>query len=478
MKLLRPKSLVQLIFAGFILVVLPLILALLYAVIAVDKLAAQNQQTVSHAVMATRGSHMLIEQISLMERNLRQYQILGDEALREVYEENRYRFLDTLGQLGMLDLPDELSQKLNDLAGREYDLYANLRVSSFQLDSLLVSSEFNALDGNAQDILVQSRQLIDSEVKRTQAAAVSSQQKLVWAAVGLVLLTVVLAVASLIVISKPLRQMDESIRRLGGGDFKTKVELSGPRDIEQLGGRLDWMRTRLLEAEEDKLRFLRHISHELKTPLTSIREGTELMREGISGELNSQQGEIVELLYDNSIQLQKLIEDLLNFNTVSAKGTVLNLQPVRLDEVVADAIQKYKASVMARNLKFVTKLGQVTILGDREKLRTVIDNLLSNAVKYSPDMGCIRVGVNAKSGYAVLDVLDEGPGIPHEQQRLIFKAFYQGSVQHTGHVKGSGIGLSIVKEYVHAHGGRVAVMNKVKRGAHMRVALPVKRKAA
>ncbi len=476
-KLIHPKSLVQLIFAGFILVVLPLTLALLYAVVAVDGLAQQNQQVVVHAVKATRGSHMLIEQITLMERNLRQHQVLGDAALRQVYEENRLRFIDTLGRLATLELPDPLSRKLEELAGDEGEFYSRLGVSSFKMDATLLSHEFKSLAEKAQRILDRSRQLIDDEVERSQSAALDLQQKLVWSAVGLALLSFLLAVGAMILISRPLRQMDKSIRRLGGGDFDTKVNLRGPRDIEQLGDRLDWMRVRLLEAEEDKLRFLRHISHELKTPLTSIREGAELMREGISGRLTGQQSEIVELLHNNSLQLQKLIEDLLNFNAVSAKGPILNLQPMRLDEVVQEVIEKYKVSVISRNLKFRTKLMAVTIYGDREKLRTVVDNLLSNAVKYSPEKGCVRVGINSKSGYAVLDVLDEGPGIPQDQQRLIFKAFYQGSTAHGGHVKGSGIGLSIVNEYVQAHGGRVAVMNKVKRGAHFRVALPMRRKA-
>ena len=477
MTLIHPKSLVQLIFAGFILVVLPLILALLYAVVAVDGLAQQNQQVVAHAVKATRGSHMLIEQITLMERNLRQYQVLDDATLRQVYEENRLRFIDTLGRLGMLELPEPLGRKLDELENDEEAFYRRLGISSFKVGASLLSHEFDSLAEKTQKILDRSRQLIEDEVEKAQSSALDLQQKLVWTAVGLVLLTVLLAVGAMILISRPLRQMDESIRRLGGGDFDTKVDLSGPRDIEQLGDRLDWMRTRLLEAEEDKLRFLRHISHELKTPLTSIREGAELMREGISGRLSSQQSEIVELLHNNSLQLQKLIEDLLNFNAVSAKGPILNLQPMRLDEVVKEVIDKYRVSVIARNLKFRTKLMEVTIFGDREKLRTVVDNLLSNAVKYSPEMGCVRVGVNSKSGYAVLDVLDEGPGIPQDQQRLIFKAFYQGATTHAGHVKGSGIGLSIVDEYVQAHGGRVAVMNKAKRGAHFRVALPVRRKA-
>lgn len=466
------------IFAGFILVVLPLILALLYAVIAVDKLAQQNQQMVTHAVKATRGSHMLIEQINLMERNMRQYQVLGDEGLLQLYEENRARFIGTLGNLGMLKLPESLSSDLNELAGNEYGLYTDLVISNFELQAVEVSTAFTVLAGQAQKILTNSRSLIDEEVKNTQESATSSQQKLVWAAVVLLLVTIVLAVVSLIMISRPLRQMDTSIRRLGSGDFSSEVELNGPRDIEQLGERLDWMRLRLKEAEEDKLRFLRHISHELKTPLTSIREGAELMREGISGELNTQQSEIVELLHDNSLQLQKLIEDLLNFNAISAKGPILNLQPIRLDEVVSEAINTYKVSMMARELTFRTKLGEVTILGDREKLRTVVDNLLSNAVKYSPDKGCIKVGLNSKSGYAVLDVLDEGPGIPQAQQQMVFTAFYQGKAADAAPVKGSGIGLSIVREYVQAHGGRVAVMNKVKKGAHLRIALPVRRKAA
>ncbi|MFC1747998.1 hypothetical protein ACFL2V_04255, partial [Pseudomonadota bacterium] len=161
MKLIRPKSLVQLIFAGFILVVLPLILALLYAVIAVDKLAQQNQLVVAHAVKATRGSHMLIEQINMMERNMRQYQVLGDQALLQVYDGNRTRFIDTLGQLGMLKLPESLSTDLGELAGNEYAFYSNLVLSNFEMSSGDVSNAFTRLAVQVQNILAKSRQLLN-----------------------------------------------------------------------------------------------------------------------------------------------------------------------------------------------------------------------------------------------------------------------------------------------------------------------------
>ncbi|ALP52553.1 hypothetical protein Tel_04990 [Candidatus Tenderia electrophaga] len=477
MKLLRPTSIIQLILIGFAVVALPLIVALLYAAASVDKLAAQSQRAISHAVKATEGGRMLAEQITLMERNLRQYQVLGDEALLRVYQANRARFDETLGPLSTLPLPEDLQQILARLRGEEYQFYQRVRDRRDALGDLDVADTFTRLAELAQQILVQSQRLIDVQVERTQRSAQQAQRTLFMLSSLLVPAVLVLLGFVVVLIRRPLHRLDEAIHRLGAGDFTVPLQLQGPRDLEQLGERLDWMRTRLMEVDEDKQRFLRHISHELKTPLTSIREGSELLAEEIPGPLSPQQHEIAELLRQNGQQLQKLIEDLLNYNAAT-HGPALNLAPLQLDELVNAVIADCKMAVMTRRLWFEVDLAEVSVVADAEKLRVVIDNLLSNAIKYSPLQGRIRVCLSRRQGQAWLDVEDQGPGIPPEQQERVFEAFYQGTASYTGHVAGSGLGLSIVREYLHAHGGAIEVVNDGKPGAHLRARLPLQQETA
>lgn len=476
-KLFRSKSILHLILVGFAVVALPLIVALLYAAASVDKLVAQSQQVISHAVKATEDGGILVAQMTAMERNLRQYQILNDEMLLQVYQGNRKKFVETLANMSELSLPVSLRNLLGQLTLDEASFYNSVLAQQNNLDKINVSDTFAVLARQAQQILSQSQRLIDEGVANTQTSAQQAQQNLFWQASMLVPAVLLLVAFFIALISRPLRRMDDAIRRLGTGDFSVALNLEGPRDLEQLGERLDWMRTRLMEVDEDKMRFLRHISHELKTPLTTIREGSELLAEEIPGELTTQQREIVELLRQNSLQLQRLIEDLLNYNSAT-RNPALNLQPLRLDELVMELIDEYKVSVMARRLWFEVELAEITIAADPEKMRVIIDNLLSNAVKFSPNQGRIKIKLSPESGNAILDVQDQGPGITIEQQDKIFDAFYQGSATYTGHVSGTGLGLSIVREYLHAHGGMIDVVNDGGVGTRMRVCLPLQQELA
>ena len=472
MKLFHPKSIFQLILISFALVVLPLIAALLYAASSVDKLAAQSQLVISHAVKASETGQKLLEQITVMERNLRQYQVLTDEVLLQVYEANRGKFVETLGSLAELSLPEPLRQLVNQLGLDEADFYAQVQALKNDVRSINVSEALAVLDRQAQQILLKSQHLIDDEVANTQAEARQTQHNLFLLIAALVPAMLLLVGFLITLINRPLRRLDDGIRRLGAGDFSVALKLDGPRDLEQLGERLDWMRGRLMEVEADKKRFLQHISHELKTPLTTLREGSELLAEEIPGALTSQQREVVELLQQNSLQLQKLIEDLLTYNTAT-HNAALNLQSLRFDELISEVVDKYKLSVMARRLWFEVELAEVSVMADMAKLRIIIDNLLSNAVKFSPNKGRIKISLSSEAGYAVLDVQDQGPGIAPEQQEKIFEAFYQGTNSYTSHVKGTGLGLSIVWEYLHAHGGMIEVVDEGLAGAHIRIHLPL-----
>ena len=475
MKPFRPNSIVQLILVGFTLAVLPLVVALLYAVVSVDRLAEQSERVVTHAVKATQGSRALIEQITQMERNVRQYQVLMDAGLLQAYEENRQQYVATLTWLDELPLPDSLSHLLEQLKVEEAQFYAHVHGEPpASVSQHFAQNLFMSLSIKAQKVLEQSQALIDAEVEKNRDSAQQTQHTLLMQASALIPLALLLLIFFIVVITRPLQRLDEAIRRLGAGDFTQPVALSGPRDLQQLGERLDWMRGRLLEVDEEKLRFLRHLSHELKTPLTTLREGSELLREEIPGTLTAQQREIVELLCLNGVQLQRLIEDLLKFNSISQRGSlILNLEGVQLHELVMALVEEYRVVVMARQICFDLALEPVSLMADCDKLRGVVDNLLSNAIKFSPSGGIIHVALTVQAKQLQLDVTDQGPGIAEAQRSRIFEPFYQGSAPYTGHVKGSGLGLSIANEYVQAHGGTIAALQDNDAGAHMRVTLPL-----
>lgn len=474
MNFFRPKSILRLILTGFLLVALPLIAALVVTTISVERLVTHGQQALLQSVFVTQGSQVLVETVKAMERNARQYQVLGDKVLFDVYQENHIRFVDAVKGLERQELPADQASLLTTLRDRERELHTLLLEHSHDAPEVVEAMPaFIELSALAQQSLLDSQGLITRGVEQMQDESENVKRTLAVQAVALVPAAFILMVFFALLISRPVRQIDRAIRRLGDGEFDTSAVITGPRDLQQLGERLDWLRTRLLELEQDKTRFLQHMSHELKTPLTAIREGTELMREQIVGDLNDQQREIAGILHDNSLQLQKQIEDLLNFSIASSHSTALVRKPIKLAPMIKEVLADHKIAMMSRNLVPEVRLQAVVLRGDREKLRIIVDNLVSNAIKYSPDGSCLSVSLEAHGDKAVLRVSDQGPGIPLDDQERVFDAFYQGAPADKGAVRGTGLGLSIVREYAQAHGGTVSVVKSTRRGACLQVELPL-----
>ena len=473
MKLFRPKSILRLILAGFALVVLPLIVALVITTISVDRLVTQGQTALLQSVLVTQGSQQLVEAIKAMERNARQFQVLGDKVLLDVYEENHSRFIDTARTLEALEIASVQRELLEELRVIEDEVHSVL--STYPHDATEVNDilpSFVDLGLMGQRILIDSQQLITSGVEQMQEESSTVKRTLFLQAAALVPAVLLLMIVVVFLISRPIRQIDRAIHRLGDGNFTDPVSISGPRDLEQLGERLDWLRDRLLELEHGKTRFLQHMSHELKTPLTAIREGADLLRENIVGELNSQQEEIAGILHENSLQLQKLIEDLLNFSILQSRTAALVRSRVELQPLIEEVLEGHKLAMMARNVQLKTSWRPVTLNGDRDKIRTIVDNLVSNAIKYSPDNSSLMVRLSADRAYAYIEVTDSGPGIPESERERVFEAFYQGKPADQGPVRGTGLGLSIAREYARAHGGDVSVVKSDQDGAGLRVVLP------
>lgn len=476
MKIYYPKSFLQLILLGFVLVSLPLFFAFLNAALYVDRLANQSQKAVYQAVQATQGSRILVEQLTQMERTVRQFIILGDQSLLGDYAKTHQNFRETAMELARLPLDEEQKKELDELVEREQKLFASLQKNPGDPGtSKSMALEYVLLSDLAQSLLAQSNLLIDREVNVLQQTASEAQQILLWQVLASVPIAVLLAVGFTILIARPIRQLDSAIRRLGSEQFSSAIEVKGPQDLENLGQRLDWLRTRLIELEQQKTRFLRHVSHELKTPLTAIREGSELLSDEVGGKLTEQQREIASILRSNSIQLQTLIEGLLSYHTSKFRNTALDLKPVNLKTIIDKVAADQKLALLARNLELKTRCCETTILGDEEKLRVTVDNLLSNAIKFSPAGGAIEIRLERDDKVLLLDVIDSGPGITEEDKSRVFDEFFRGEQAPGSHIKGTGLGLAITREHIVAHGGSIEILDDVTDGAHFRVTLPCRR---
>jgi two-component system, NtrC family, sensor histidine kinase GlrK len=470
-----PRSFLKFILLGFLLVSLPLLYALVELIVSLDRLGTQSQQAVLQAAQAGRASRQLYEQATTLERLVRQQLILDDPQLIDDYGRLRQDFRQTTQQLMQLPLDRAQIAQLERLAENETRLFSLLKTPQRPAGSAKALADgYATMAEDAQAMLNATNQLTEREIEHLQRTAAEGSKTWGYLALAAGLIAMLLAITFAVLIARPIRQLDQAIRQMGSADFTHAIEVNGPQDMRYLGQRLEWLRSRLHELEEQQNRFLRHVSHELKTPLTAVREGAELLRDRVGGELSPEQREIVRIVRENTLSLQKLIEDLLNYHqTRSIEPQTLG--PVALADVVRRVVREHKLAAFARLITVEAKLVPSIIVGDGEKVRAIVDNLLSNAIKYSPRSGTIVIELRSESDQAVLDVIDGGPGISAADRPHIFESFYQGKTAPEGRIKGSGLGLAIAREYTLAHGGRIELIDRADglRGAHFRLYLPL-----
>jgi two-component system sensor histidine kinase GlrK len=474
-----PRSFLKFILLGFLLVSLPLIYALAELILSLDRLASQAGTEVLQAAQAGRTSRLMFEHTSTLERIARQHLILEDSALLDDYGPVRQDFKQVAEQLASLPLESAQVAALKSLTEREGRLFA--RLSAPQRTPQIVTEiadGYAELADGARAMLAATNQVTQRAIERLQETAAQGREKWIYFGLATVGIALALAVVFAVLIARPIGQLDSAVRQMGTADFTHAVHVSGPQDLRYVGQRLEWLRTRLAELEQQQARFLRHVSHELKTPLTAVREGVELLRDNVGGRLSAEQHDIVRIVRENTLQLQKLIEDLLAYHQTRAMEPA-TVGPVALADVVARVVREQKLAALGRMISFATDFAPAVVVGDAERLRTVVDNLVSNAIKYSPRTGTIELKLASEDGDAVLDIVDEGPGIRPGDRDRIFESFYQGPAPAEGRVKGSGLGLAIAREYATAHGGRIELRDRAdgRRGAWFRLRLPLAHEA-
>jgi len=462
-----PRSFAKLLSIGFALVALPLLIGLVGNAVTIRRLAAQSQQTVYQAVQVTQASRSLQETVSSLERVARQYLVLKDPTLKETYHHLHGRFVETGQRLLALPLTEVQRQELNRLLAEEQAVFAAIDAGR-QGD---VAAGFDDLAELARSLLNHGSEGIEREVESLRTLAGDAETVVYGQLLALLPVAVFLVLGFIYLLARPIAELGRGIRGLGEGRFARKIAISGPEDLEQLGRQLDWLRLRLIQLEDQKSRFLRHVSHELKTPLTALREGSDLLTERVAGPLTAQQEEIVHILKENSLHLRRLIEDLLSYSAAEFQQSSLKLQTIDPADLAAHATEKHRLAISAKNLVLQVDVADFGLVADGERLRVLLDNLISNAIKFSPPGGTITLTWKMEDGYALLDVADEGPGVAPEDRERIFDPFYQGAVRGTSSVKGSGLGLSIAREHVLAHGGRIELVQGQK--SRFRVVLPL-----
>ena len=467
---LQRYSFRQLLLVAFLLIATLLSVASLREFYLLEGLLGQSNDSARQAVAHTADAEALAERTAAMERAARQYLVLDDPTLRQRFDEAARDAEGTLARLAEYRTPSSLADAWR---ATEQQIFAQLRGPEATLHAreLAVTAAFRELDSIDAAIAEQVRAATEARNQILMDEMETGRTQLGRQILATIVVTVVLALGFGLWLARPLQRLEEVMVRLGENRLDEPIDIRGPTDVRLLGRRLEWLRLRLAELDADKSRFLQHVSHELKTPLAALREGVALLEDGVTGTLSSSQREVARILRQNTSVLQGQIEDLLRFNAAAFEARRLVRRSTELTGLLEDVVAHQSLQWRARRLTVQVDGEALHAEVDADKLSTALGNLLSNAIRFSPAGATIRFSVTRLPGRACIDIVDQGPGVAAADRARVFEPFYRGERQPVDATRGSGIGLSIVHEYITAHGGQVELMDDGP-GAHFHIELP------
>lgn len=465
---------------SFTLVAIPLIVGLLVLFFQIDRLSTQMQASVNQSAAMMENSRLVTTQALSLKRSAEQYLILRDRKLLARYREQRELLNHSLSALMDLPLTADMRDNLLQIKSAEAKLAAQLdeidahqsrHVDQTQDQALDKPAELNQLVNLLESIPIQASEFVAASREDMAKRARRSKQSLIVLLLTLVPAAIVLALMSSTVINRPLKKIISVIHKLGEGEFPVDTRVGGPQNIEVLGEHLRWLSERLSQIEQQKLVFLQNISHELNTPLTAIREGTDLMREQVVGDLNKEQIEILDIINQNTHLLQNQLESLLDFNLALTMDEPCPQVSVNLDMVFNKLIDKLQLILKSRQISVEHDSSSVHITGNQAQLESLFENILTNAIKFSPKGGKINIAKKGNTKEVQVIVQDSGPGFDKQDVKKVFEPFYQGRKSPNSHINGTGLGLAIAKRYADLHCGRIEIANSAA-GAAVSVSFP------
>lgn len=465
---LFPGSLRQLVLMAFLLVMLPLLILAYQAYQSLNHLSSQaariNQTTLVDARRSEAMSSIALE----MERSYRQYCVLDDDTLSGLYQNQRKQYSQMLNAHASILSNVRYYQTLGELLTQ----LAELKCQNNSPDNEASAQLENFSHSNAEMVQA-TREVVFFRGQQLQQAIAERGKLFGWQALALFLLSGTLVLLFTRMIIGPVKNVERMINRLGEGrTLGNAAKFKGPREIRSLAQRIIWLSERLAWLESQRHEFLRHISHELKTPLASMREGTELLQDEVTGPLTSDQKEVVAILNLSSRHLQTLIEQLLDYNRELADGPAKTEQ-VDLTQLIQSVVGAHRLPARAKNIHSEIALEIKRCQAEPTLLKSVLDNLYSNAVHYGAGSGTIWIRSQRAGNLVIIEVANTGTPIPETEQAMIFEPFYQGSLQRKGAVKGSGLGLSIAQDCIRRMQGELRLVAVEYADVCFRIELPL-----
>ena len=396
--------------------------------------------------------------------------VLDDAFTFFQYNTGHLELLDEEGNLllSTIGLTNTYLNNTNILTGiKESGYYTSIDKFSFS-DSKIVSV---ALPITYQNKMI-GIAVFQSSLKEADESIFNVVKLIITIGVVVAVIAVIVSFIASDMIVKPIYRLKKYSDELAKGNYNYKYEPQGPLETVKLGESMNYMRDEVLKRDAVKNEFIANVSHELKTPLTSIKGWAYTLKEDPSDEELLRDG--LEIIEQESDRLAQMVNDLLDFSRLLNKKVKLEKRPIDMVDFLGALEKQFKPRAIAENKNFYIKsnVKSLKYSNDPDKLRQVFINLLDNAFKFSNADSAITIETTLRNGKVFVSVKDRGIGIPKDSIGRIWERFYKTDASRGKDKKGTGLGLAIVKEIIHAHHENINVISTEGVGTEFIFTLP------
>jgi len=275
-------------------------------------------------------------------------------------------------------------------------------------------------------------------------------------------------------ISKPIHKMTEAAKTIADGNFDKRLTVKSRDEVGQLAESFNYMAEKLDNHETSRREFISNISHDLRSPMTSIKGFLQAIIDGTAPE--ETHGRYLNIVLDETDRLSKLANDILDINNINEADSGLSLEDFDICELIRRTVALIEPRAAEKQIEMNVSLAEETtvVCADREKIQRVIYNLCENAVKFTETNGKLTIETKVlNNGKIRISVSDSGIGISAEDQKRVFDRFYKVDLSRGGDKRGSGLGLSIVSEFVKMHGEKIEIRSEIGEGSEFSFVLPI-----
>jgi len=272
-------------------------------------------------------------------------------------------------------------------------------------------------------------------------------------------------------ITNPIREMTRASEAMARGDLDQRIQVEGDDEVAKLAQAFNQMSAQVSRSNQAMRDLMANVSHDLKTPLTSIQGFSQAMVDGIVDD-PEEYARMATIVHEEAERIRAMLDDLIYLSEIESGALTLNLDDVDIDAVATDTVSRMKLQAAEAGVTFELTLAGAPVRGDGRRLEQVLANLVDNAVRFAPEGSVVRMATVVRDGRVEVSVQNGGEPIPASELSRVFDRFYQADAARSGGGRHSGLGLAIVHELVQAHEGDVTVQSNAESGTTFTVRIP------